>query len=419
MLINITIENFRSFNEAQTLSLIASSNDGISSFQIDDLEIRKSAIIYGANSSGKSNFIKSLSALQDILSGDANIDFGNLYQPFYGINLPSRVSLDFTVKQQIYTYTVSYNRYGICSEELLNRDKSIIYSRRLKQEFLNSTNESDYQYDYVIPNPELILTEDQLELQHQYIPFWQGTTNQKQLFLYKSVNEHRCEKLKPIYEALFDQKLIIRVNPYYAGRANLANLDWIYANNYYSKDNYGEIIRELNALGVNISRLEIKDVPPAMVNGSLHNKILNSIYQIGEKEFGQNFVDMESDGTIKFFNYFAIVDKLLEDGGVLIVDEFDVHFHQLLLEKIIRVINMNSKNNVQLIFTTHNSSLLDTDLFEDDQIYFVDKNDKGCSELYTLKDIKLDEDNRDNLQNKYLAGKFGSIPHLNSLLSKR
>src|SRR5579863_1308492 len=369
MLLNITVENFRSYNEAQTLSLIASENNGVNSVAVGKFEIRKSAIIYGANASGKSNLIEVCLALVSILYHDINqpnqFALNSVYHPFFKNNKPTSISIDFMVKEDIYTYSISYDNEKIYFEELLDEDDRQIFSRYL----------ADDKYNYYVPRPELILSDEQLEFSDSLLRQIQASTSEKRPFLRQLV-DNNCKKLEPIL-LKFRNNLVVRLNPYgfvakrfnpygFIGKPLLAEQDLNYAINYFEQMNMNnDIVKSLNNIGATFKNLLVKN---DILGGNV--KKIISQYIVNGKECELDFVDDESDGTVKFYSYLALVDFIIQNDGVLIIDELETHFHPLLVEEIIKAIH-RSKSKAQLIFTTHNPILLNESIFEHDQIYFA------------------------------------------------
>ena len=121
----------------------------------------------------------------------------------------------------------------------------------------------------------------------------------------------------------------------------------------------------------------------------------------------------ESDGTLKFFNYSGAILDALEEGGTLIIDEFDARLHPLLTQKLVKMFNspVSNKKNAQLIFVTHDTNLLDNSLLRRDQIYFTEKNKRSETVLYSLADFKGIR-NDASYEKDYIKGKYGAIPFL-------
>lgn len=147
-------------------------------------------------------------------------------------------------------------------------------------------------------------------------------------------------------------------------------------------------------------------------------KIKTKSYHNGRNENGEEelfALDLsdESDGTRKLMSLAPHIEKTLENGGVLIVDELEKELHPMLLEYIIAKFQSpnSNKNNAQIIFTTHNTEILSMHLLRKDQIYFTEKsNEDGVSELYSL--ASLSPATNENVRKGYLLGRYGATPML-------
>lgn len=129
-------------------------------------------------------------------------------------------------------------------------------------------------------------------------------------------------------------------------------------------------------------------------------------------------LQQESAGTLKMFALYPWVDEVLSSGGILVVDELNAKLHPLLVRVFIQTF-LNKElnpNKAQLIFTTHESWLLNANLLRRDEIWFTEKQQNGISQLYSLADF-VDEDGvkirkDENYEKNYLLGKYGAIPTL-------
>ena len=126
-----------------------------------------------------------------------------------------------------------------------------------------------------------------------------------------------------------------------------------------------------------------------------------------EKDFG-----FHSDGTYRLLSILGLILKVLDKGGVIVIDEIDSKLNFLVVDYIIKAFNSINRNvnNAQLIATAHNVQLMDGDVRRD-QIYFTSKNEFGATDIYTLFDFK-DVRKNDLFSKKYLAGFYSAIPHL-------
>jgi hypothetical protein len=134
----------------------------------------------------------------------------------------------------------------------------------------------------------------------------------------------------------------------------------------------------------------------------------------------------ESYGTLAYFSILGPLLDKLRDGGVLMIDELESNLHPILAGRIMAVLNSSDLNpkGAQIIFTTHNSNLLDLDLLRRDQIWFTEKSQEGTTKLFSLFDFHPQPRTDQNIETRYLGGRFGAIPFLDnkllleSLLSK-
>jgi hypothetical protein len=125
-------------------------------------------------------------------------------------------------------------------------------------------------------------------------------------------------------------------------------------------------------------------------------------------------IEDESAGTKRLFYIAGYLLWVLEYGKVLIIDEIDRSLHPVLSKALIKMFNNPeiNKNNAQLIFTTHDTTLLDDETFRPDQIWFTEK-DNSMTKLYSLFDFRPREN--ESLQKGYLLGRYGAIPFINGL----
>lgn len=138
--------------------------------------------------------------------------------------------------------------------------------------------------------------------------------------------------------------------------------------------------------------------------------------QAGEEELFTLELSDESDGTRRLMSLAPGIERVLQKGGLLMVDEIDRELHPLLVEFIISKFQSPKTNpgHAQIIFTTHDTELLNMEILRKDQVYFVDKNKRnGVSELFNLTDLPVRTN--DNIRKAYLVGKYGAVPDVDTL----
>lgn len=142
-------------------------------------------------------------------------------------------------------------------------------------------------------------------------------------------------------------------------------------------------------------------------------RTVHDIYDESGNVVGEKIFDLrqESTGTLRFLAYIQNIIEMISNGGVYIVDEMSARLHPLLIKLIVDIFGSSQNKNAQLIFTTHDISLLNNNQFRRDEVVFIDKNERGQSGLYALSDLKVREDATFNKD--YLQGKYGAIPIFN------
>jgi uncharacterized protein len=128
----------------------------------------------------------------------------------------------------------------------------------------------------------------------------------------------------------------------------------------------------------------------------------------------------ESDGTKRLFNLAGPWLDVLENGYVLFFDELNLHLHPHLAHFLVELFHNPAinKKNAQLIFTTHDTSILGQDIFRRDQIWFCDKNVQQATDFYPLTDFHPRDSERENTELRYLNGRYNAIPYISTIDAK-
>jgi len=121
----------------------------------------------------------------------------------------------------------------------------------------------------------------------------------------------------------------------------------------------------------------------------------------------------ESDGTLRLMDYLPALFKVINTSEVYLVDEIERSIHPVLIKELIKKFSHDNSTKGQLIFTTHESNLLDQDIFRPDEIWFAEKKKEGSTELYPLSEFK--EHHTIDIRKGYLNGRYGAIPFLGNL----
>ena len=286
--------------------------------------------------------------------------------------------------------------------------------RILFERYLNDNGEKKLK-----PSPDLIKQPSQDRL------YYQATfsrTNNEQLFLSKAAGEDNSQVLAPVYDwfknhMIFDAEASIDLTC-----KKVVNGEKEEILNFLQAADLG--IHDLNVQKVKFNQdkflKDSQELPESLRNQiikDLSERDLYSLRVIHLDSAGQPVefkLDLESDGTKKMIGYAGFVLDAIKYGKTVIIDELHADLHPLLLEYVVGLFN-NAKTGAQLIFTSHETNLLDPKKLRRDQIWFVSKNNKQESELYSFTDFKPRADERENWEKRYLKGFYGGVPYVKEL----
>ena len=419
MLVQFTVGNFLSFHEKRTLSLeakgIADLKSNISTFKAE--KILRSIVVYGANSSGKSNLIKAFSRMREVVLTSVKLnDSDELdYTPFLlsteSENQPTFFEIVFWHEGIRYRYGFEYNLTEIVNEWL----------------FAGKSEKSE--------SPLFIRTEDGIGVTNKF--------NEGEGIEAKTNNNRLFVSLVAQLGGTVSQKIIAFFKGYnilsglehndYKGftlrmlHKNLNGCDESLA--LYQKLKLGFL--DIKAIESDFHSLDIPEDFPELLRTDLIKqftgkrmvslKTVHNKYDKQGKIVGQVLFDKlkhESEGTNKIIDLSGPIFDTLKLGKPLMIDELDAKLHPLITIRIIELFHNPKTNpmNAQLIFATHDSNLLRNDLFRRDQIWFTAKDEQEQTDLYSLFDYHLPDGNKvrndSNLGKNYLRGRFGAIPYI-------
>ena len=393
MLIDIRIKNFLSFKELHTFTLLKSKNKERTenSFVITsekEFSLLKTAAIYGPNSSGKSNLLKAMQTMKNIVIKSRQ--HGDLLPliPFIldedTVNQPTEFEVSFIVDNIRYQYGFSASSLQIFDEWLF-----AFPAGRPQKWFERVWDEESgkhlWKFSQFLSGTKKL---------------WQQSTRDNALFLSTAV-QLNSEQLKPIFD-WFNQTLR------FVGTEGLSSDSTA---RFCIKDGKERVLKFLKAADFNIEdiRVEEKQLPT------------EKAFEISTVHIGKsgkpvlfNFKD-ESSGTQKFFSFAEPILDVLTKGAILCIDELNINLHPKLVHFLIELFHDQKSNtkNAQLIFTTHETTILTQDIFRRDQIWFCDKNREQASELYPLSDF-CPKKGKENLELGYLSGRYGALPLVRS-----
>jgi hypothetical protein len=396
MLVEFSVTNFRSIRDKQTLSMVKGKGSELEATHTfkptapSSETLLKSAAIYGANAAGKSNIIKALSMMKQIVVQPPNVGEKLPVVPFMfdpeTPQQPTEFELVFITDNVRYQYGFSATAERIWSEWLFAFPKGRS-QRWFEREYSPQTGDT-WHLDTNLKGEKKV---------------WRDSTRENALFL-STAAQLNSESLSPLY-AYFNKIRGIR-NDIASGLLSARILT--------SESLKHLITSTLIDADVGISNISTeKNEDEIPKNQSLESDI-NILRRIHGIDYSSKLED-ESDGTKELFNLSFYIKMAIECGYPLIIDEINAKLHPTLVRYLIGLFNSVEHNprNAQLIFTTHETSILDQDLLRRDQVWFCEKDENQATRLYSLLDFKPRK-GHENLEAAYLSGRYGAIPMINA-----
>ena len=412
MLVEFRVKNYRSFRDENVLSLVASKDITLRETNAVSTQMKaapwllKSAVIYGPNASGKSNLVRALQFMQAVVVESAarihpgqQLAVQNFRLDPESMAQPTEFEVTFIVDRVRYQYGFTLTPKRIVSEYLLVY-KAFKPQKWFERWFDEATSSEHYEFGPGLKGPRSL---------------WEGATRPNSIFLSTAV-QLNSEMLRPVYD-WFANRLIVyneqsRLNPE-------ISIQWL--NRPGGRE---EILRFLESADISIADIavETRQIP----NETVHVDLLAGKTTVRREEMEERVIRVthttdkgkavfdlmdESGGTRILLFLAAPILDILRKGLTLVVDEFDTSLHPLLVRELIRRFHQPEVNTGagQLIFTTHDASLLDADnLLRRDQIWFVEKNRDQESKLFAL--VEFSPRKNEALGRGYLMGRYGGIP---------
>ncbi|HAW83386.1 MAG TPA: ATPase [Prevotella sp.] len=382
MVLEIRLSNMFSFRDEVTLDLQAAKIQTKKArelegnlFSVDGEQMLKSVALFGANASGKSNVIKAIRACVNMVrsSHNYNVDTRFAISPFkfedYA-NKPSSFYIRFLLNGVEYEYSFSFIHDEIITETLYyypNGRKSLVFRR---DESRGTEKKDIYEFKTVIKRPFDVA----------------DNTSKKTLYISRASQMDR-EIAQKIF-LFFCNDIVLDYQ--------VANID--------SLDN---LFKERKEQMLEVLRTADSDI----IDFKIQNNAITTFHRTNPS-VAFDFETEESEGTKTLFRMMVRMIGIIHEGKMLLVDEIDNSLHTQLVEFVIGM--FNHSNHAQLIYTIHNTHLLNTDFQRRDQVYFVNKREDGSSDLYSLFDFKDFRDTLD-MEKAYLQGRFDAIPTISNL----
>ena len=416
MLINFSFGNFCSFRDIKSLRMEAGRVDDLTESVIEKEGFRllPVAAIYGANSSGKTNVIKAMGMFRYIVTKNSKLDPDDtLFQVPFLLDVQTREAptvfeIQILLEGVVYRYGFEYFSTEVVSEWLYEKEvKPYARERRLFQREKQEINISSEYF------PEGLQWVDNIKklknrLFLSYVYYNGGDISQK-LIKYLS----RYNTISGLEVDGYEQLSLKMIEQQSEGYQEAMEL--------FKKLDLGFTAIEVeekeapNGLKERLAALQDVD-PPKNQNAKVYETYTtHNVYGKEGKVVGYtkfNAEIFESNGTNKVISFSGPLFNTLLKGKVLFVDELDAQLHPILTRAIVRLF-MDKETNpkgAQLVFTTHDTHLLDKECLRRDQVWFTEKDAAEASDLYSLLEFK--ERNDRNFEKNYIQGRYGAIPFI-------
>ena len=421
MFVNFRIKNYKSFKDVTDFSMEATKLKNLTDHNVftrNNISLLKSAVIYGANASGKSNLLDAMEKMISIIKFSTDIEKTKKYQhePFLlntnSEKSPTLFEFIFIIDDIRYRYGFEINAKAIILSEWLYQKKLKLYAKevqlftRSKENIILGSSFSEGKNIQKITRDNALFLSVTAQLN--------GKISQKILEWFNHINilsNIRSNEFKHYsFKMLDDSKFKDKITHF------IKNADTGITRIQKSKVTYDKLKTGLESID------NLPDVILERLKESEMSTIETIHMQYDQDNIFTQFktvnLDFESDGTQKLLALSAPIIDTLQSGAILVIDELDNSMHTDLVEAIIQLFNSNetNPNNAQLIFSTHDTNLLNQAVFRRDQIWFTQKDIYGSSDLYSLIEYgkgKIRDDLA--LEKNYLKGKFGGKPHISSL----
>lgn len=411
MLIQFSVTNFLSFRDEVILSLSTNKDNSHKENLLfyKNERILPSVAIYGANAAGKSNLHKAMRAAIRMIrsSNNLQIDQPLLITPFL---LDENSRNNKTKFEFIYVYNGIKYEYGFVLDTQYVWEEYLYEYRSSKPSMIfERSNINTYRFTSK-SKPQLSKIVDKNTSNKLFLATatsWNSDlTKDAYMWFSNMVDTYDSQNLEELMFKEFE-KNDDSLNKFMLHLLQKADINITNFNYETNKQDANQMLMDIE----DFINLRFKD------SGILKQPKIMTSHQVIEngkkQEYELNYFD-ESNGTKRLFTYGPVLKNALENGKTIIIDEIDNALHPAMTKSLIEMFqnpNINKKS-AQLIFNTHEISLLDLNLFRRDQIYFVEKDNKtGVSDLYSLDDFSPRKS--ENIQKGYLQGRYGAMPAVN------
>lgn len=432
------VENIFSFGDRTEFNMIPGKEQNLNEhkYKRGKLELLKMAAIYGANGAGKSNLVKVFGLLKQAVKADRiPLEIAkNKFKLDDNSNKGQLIAVEFFINQKAYYYAFKVKENIVAVEELYESGLGTKNDKLIYERITTKNNKTTIKFnDKFEKNEKIKLIKEVLI--HEFVKP-NGTVLK---LLAKRENESFIE-IKNVYD-WFDNNLeIIYPSSKIAGlpirieresefkkyleenfksiglginglKTETKSLDSEAKSNNFTKEEIEQLIHNNSEKYLGLSN-ENGEIIFVKENGEIKTKRLKLIHEDLDKN-AEFYLEEESDGTRRLLDLIPAFMELLTKNKVVVIDEIERSIHPVLIKELISKFSKDNNIKGQLIFTTHETNLLDQKIIRRDEVWFAEKNKEGKTELYSLDEYK--EHKTIDIRKGYLGGRYGSIPILGEL----
>lgn len=437
MLLRFIAQNLASFKNAVEFNCFPSSKSHSHEnhkIECGHATVLRLSAIYGANGAGKSNLLESIQLLKGMVESEGLSNFSFSESPAFRfdeecLTSPSGLAIEFFANGNVFYYHIEFNTQTVVVEELFlsKKTKDIkLFIRDDKGISINAdymVNASTEQFlDALnrLVRPDMFL----LSFLGKYYPKEMPLVSSAFNWFTQSLEVFTPDTIAGFVPHLIDknpdfEKLVNETIPQMkTGISKLAVKKEVVSDDEIKGSLELQQIakRAKTQPGMPLSKIDShsgETVNYVFEDGLLYMKTLVSIHQKIDGTEVEMVIGSESDGTRRLIEYMPLFYAVTKQGGVYIVDEIERSMHPILIKDIIQKLSESNTAKGQLIFTTHESGLLDQNIFRPDEIWFAQKDSEQSTQLYPLSDYNIHK--TANIENGYLIGRYGGIPFLSNL----
>ena len=421
MLIQFSVENFKSFKDEAVLSMVAASITENKDHVINKINppLLKSAVVYGANASGKSNLVKAMQFMKGFILSSSKETQATESISFSPFRLNTETEHSPSIFEIVFIHDGIRYRYGFAVDDKKVHAEWLYFIKNVRELEVFTRDGQKFNLTSHFKSEESLVKADRIRPNALLLSVSAQFNGKIATDILKWFHQFNViSGLHPVQYGHFT----IKFAKSEAGRK--AVLDFLKNADVGIED-----------LKVTETEVDFENLPLQLKNilenkkgkvtkfnvGTFHKKFDNSGRVAGLEKF--NMDDEESAGTKKIFELSGPLLNTLQKGRVLVIDELDARLHPRLIVEICTMFNSKERNSngAQLIFVSHNTRLLDKNLFRRDQLWFLEKDKQEASELYSLVEFQVDgkKIRKDaSYEKDYLRGRYGAVPMVRDLEGK-